>query len=107
ARPGVLAVLTHENVPRLARSDESYQDEVAPPGSPFRPLHDEKIRFSGQPLALVVADSFELARYAVTLVRVEYDRQPHITNLEQQRHAAYQPKEREGIPLTKKPRGNA
>src|SRR5205809_5984516 len=74
ALPGVLAVFTHENAPRLARSDRNYQDEVAPPGSPFRPLYDSQIRYSGQPVALVVAESYELARYAATLVRVEYER---------------------------------
>src|SRR5262245_24819416 len=58
--PGVLRVLTHENTPRLPRSDKSYRDEVAPPGSPFRPLHDDEIKYSGQPVALVVADTFEL-----------------------------------------------
>src|SRR5438132_12409754 len=62
ALKGVLAVFTHENAPRLAQTDRSYQDEVAPPGSPFRPLHDKEVRYSGQPIALVVADSFELAR---------------------------------------------
>src|SRR5947209_20483113 len=70
--PGVVQVFTHENTPRLARSDKSYRDEVAPPGSPFRPLHDGKIQYSAQPVALVVADSFELARYAATQVHVEY-----------------------------------
>ena len=34
ALPGVLQVFTHENTPRLARSDKSWRDEVAPPGSP-------------------------------------------------------------------------
>src|SRR5690349_9444051 len=38
ALPGVLRVFTHENAPRLARLDRNYQDDVAPPGSPFRPL---------------------------------------------------------------------
>jgi len=107
AVPGVLAVLTHENVPRLAGSDRDFQDEVAPPGSPFRPLQDRQIRYSGQPVALVVAVSFEQSRYAASLVRVEYDRQPHVTNLKDQLEKAFQPKEREGIPLTKKPRGDA
>src|SRR5205823_4479010 len=54
-----------------------------------------------------VADSFELARYAASLVRVEYDRAPHVTDLEQQRNRAYRPTEREGIPLTSAPRGDA
>lgn len=106
--PGVLAVFTHENAPRLARSDRDYQDEVAPPGSPFRPLEGNQIRFSGQPVALVIAETFEVARHAASLVKVNYERQPHATSLEQQRRKdVYQPKEREGIPLTKPPRGDA
>src|SRR5437870_13000495 len=64
--PGMLQVFTHENAPRLARSDKSYQDEIAPPGSPFRPLQSNEIQFSGQPVALVVADTFELARYGAS-----------------------------------------
>src|SRR5262249_32389714 len=76
---GVLQVFTHENAPRLAESDESYQDDLAPPGAPFRPLYDNKIKFSGQPIALVVAESLELARYAATLVRIECERELHIT----------------------------
>jgi xanthine dehydrogenase YagR molybdenum-binding subunit len=107
AVPGVLHVFTHENAPRLATSDQSYRDQIAPPGSPFRPLHDGEIKYSAQPVALVVADSFELARYAASLVRVEYERVPHVSDLEQQRHHAYKPQERPGIPLTSKPRGNA
>ena len=55
--PGVLQVFTHENTPGLAWFDRSYRDEVAPPGSPFRPLHDAEIQFSAQPVALVVADT--------------------------------------------------
>lgn len=105
--PGVLRVFTHENTPYLAQSDRSYQDDVAPPGSPFRPLYDDKIMYSGQPVALVVADTFELARYAASLVRVEYEGATHATNLEKRRHEAYKPKERAGIPLTARQRGDA
>ena len=42
-------------------------------GSPFRPLYDDKIMFNGQPIALVVAETSEIARFAASLVRVEYD----------------------------------
>lgn len=82
---GVLDVFTHEHRPKLASSDEKYKDEVAPPGSPFRPLYDDQIRFSGQPVALVVAEEFETARFAASLVRVEYDRQEHVTDFEAER----------------------
>ena len=82
---GVLDVLTHEHRPELASTDEKYKDEVAPPGSPFRPLYDDRIHFSGQPVALVVAEEFEIARFAASLVRVEYEQQPHVTDFEAER----------------------
>jgi xanthine dehydrogenase YagR molybdenum-binding subunit len=82
---GVLDVFTHEHRPKLASSHEKYTDEVAPTGSPFRPLYDDKILFSGQPVALVVAEEFEIARFAASLIRVEYERKPHITDFEAQR----------------------
>src|SRR5581483_5477917 len=72
---GGLDVFTHEHRPKLAASDEKYSDEVAPPGAPFRPLYDGEIRFSGQPVALVVADEFEIARVGASLVHIEYERQ--------------------------------
>jgi xanthine dehydrogenase YagR molybdenum-binding subunit len=104
ALPGVLRVFTHENIKGLPRSDDSYRDEVAPEGSPFRPLYDKNIKYSGQPVALVVAETFELARYAASLVRVEYERAVHQTDLEAQLHAAYEPKYRMPPP---NPRGDA
>src|SRR5262249_38363844 len=57
---GVLDVFTHEHRPELADSDDKYHDDIAPPGSPFRPLYDDRIHFSGQPVALVVAEELEI-----------------------------------------------
>jgi|SRR5271157_301874 len=105
--PGVLQVFSHENSPQLAPSDDNYRDDVAPPGSPFRPLHGDEIKYSAQPVALVVADSLELARYAASLVRVEYEPEAHATDLNEGREKAYQPKPREFIPPPPDPRGNA
>src|SRR5690606_4481763 len=65
--PGVKEVYTHENRPSLAWFDLQYSDMDAPPGSPFRPLYDANIIYNGQPIALVVAETFELARYAASL----------------------------------------
>jgi xanthine dehydrogenase YagR molybdenum-binding subunit len=105
---GVLQVFTHENAPRLAWLSRSYKDGVAPPGTPFRPLHDEHIVYSGQPVALVVADTFEAARYAATLVRIDYSIEVHETDLTVARENAYKPpKKRSGIPAPSKARGDA
>jgi xanthine dehydrogenase YagR molybdenum-binding subunit len=87
---GVLDVLTHENRPSMASSDQAWKDEVAPEqGSPFRPLYDDQIKFSGQPIALVLAEEWEIARYAASLVRVDYEKQDSVTDLYQQRGQAF------------------
>jgi xanthine dehydrogenase YagR molybdenum-binding subunit len=78
---GVVEVLTHANRPPMAHSDQDYKDDVAPDGSPFRPLYDDKVLFSGQPIALVLAQEPEIARFAASLVKVEYAAEPHATDL--------------------------
>jgi xanthine dehydrogenase YagR molybdenum-binding subunit len=88
---GVLTVLTHDNRPLLADNDEAYKDETAPAGSPFRPLYDDRILFNAQPIALVVAETPEIARFAASLVRVEYDREKHVTDVYSQRDRAVPP----------------
>ena len=87
---GVIAVLTHKNRPPLADNDRAWKDDVAPEkGSPFRPLYDDKIMFSGQPIALVLAEEWEIARYAASLVRIEYEADTHVTDLYAQRDEAF------------------
>ena len=108
AVPGVVKVITHENRPRTAWFSAKYQDEVAPPGTPFRALYDDRIVFSGQPVALVVAEDFGTARHAASLVRVEYEAEEHETDLHRARPGAYvPPKKRSGITPPPKPRGDA
>lgn len=79
---GVVQIFTHENAPRQAWTDLSYKDMDTPPGSPFRPLYDNEIQFNMQPVALVVAESLESARYASHLVKVHYEESAFITKLE-------------------------
>jgi xanthine dehydrogenase YagR molybdenum-binding subunit len=79
---GVIDVLTCQNRPPMARADSAYRDDVGPEdGSPFRPLYDDKIMFSRQPIALVVAEEPEVARFAASLVRVDYNEDEHLTDL--------------------------
>jgi xanthine dehydrogenase YagR molybdenum-binding subunit len=99
---GVLDVLTHENRPGMADTDKAWKDDVAPEeGSPFRPLYDDKIKFSGQPIALVLAEEWETAQYAASLVHVDYEAESFATDLQKQREHAFAVKKPE------KPRGNA
>ncbi|KER80015.1 aldehyde oxidase [Xanthomonas arboricola pv. celebensis] len=92
AVPGVLEIVTHENRPHMRGMDVFYKDMTAPAGSPFRPLYDNKILYSGQPIALVVAETFEAARHAAHLVEVELLQDPHDTNLMTNLDRAHKPK---------------
>lgn len=84
---GVIAVLTHENRPDVPAYGES---DDAPS---FAPLKDTEVHFSAQPVALVVAETSELAGYAASLVRIEYSEAVHVTELRTVRSDAYDPKE--------------
>jgi xanthine dehydrogenase YagR molybdenum-binding subunit len=105
--PGVLHILTHANRPPAPYAGKPYQDDVAPPGAPFRPLENDQIAFSGQPIALVVAESFEAARDAASLLRVTYAAEPHSMDLDVGRGRAAEPTEpRSGIAPPPEPRGD-
>lgn len=68
AAPGVLVVLTHENAGRLRKPKRNL---LFPPPAP--PLQDPKIRFHGQYVAMVVAETRQQAAASARLVEVTYD----------------------------------
>ena len=100
ALPGVLRVFTHDNAPKLAPSPRGDIEDVAPEGVPFRPLRSARVLYSGQPLALVVAESLEQARQAASLVHIEYEGQAHATDLRGNLKRAHKPKG-EGAPSSR------
>ena len=106
AVPGVIEVFTHDNRPTVTSSPGKYADETAPPGSPFRPLYDDQILFAGQPIALVVAEEFEVARFAATLVEIEYESEGAITDIDTQIGKAYEPPKKRFPGWDPGPRGN-
>jgi xanthine dehydrogenase YagR molybdenum-binding subunit len=106
--PGVVEIFTHQHRPHGAHFSIFFKDPMGPPGKPFRPLQDGRIHFSGQPVALVVANTFEAARDAAALVRVFYLVEPHGTDLEKEANCAYEPpRHRIGVPPAPKPTGDA
>src|SRR2546426_8124380 len=75
--PGVLAVFTHRNMPRMNPTPKPWS-HLHPHGQSYLPLQDEKIHYAGQPIALVVAATRDQASHAGTLIRVEYETQPPV-----------------------------
>jgi xanthine dehydrogenase YagR molybdenum-binding subunit len=69
--PGVVAILTHRNAPRLAYRE--HKGAVDPAiGERLHVLQNDRVSHQGQPVALVIAETLEQANQAATLVRVSY-----------------------------------
>jgi xanthine dehydrogenase YagR molybdenum-binding subunit len=69
---GVIRVFTHLNAGKLGPAPAA----GAPPAWSW-PLQSDRVFFNGQPIALVVAESYEQARHASRLVKVSYQTEPH------------------------------
>ncbi len=107
AVPGVIEVITHRNRPHIAWFSKSYHDDVAPPGSPFRALYDDRVHFSAQPIALVVAKTFEAARYAASLIDVQYDASGFNTSFAAAQADRFMPRRKRSGYIPHKNRGDA
>ena len=80
AIPGVITVLTYENAPRL----KSQEGELAV-------LQSNAVAYRGQFVALVVAETLEIARQAAESVIVHYEEQPHNVMLRPDSSGLYKP----------------
>src|SRR5579872_4080732 len=78
AAPGVVAVISHLDAPKIpgyAGGENGGEGEI-------RVFATDKIFFNGQPIVLVVADSFERAKHAASLVKIQYQKEQHQTSLD-------------------------
>jgi putative selenate reductase molybdopterin-binding subunit len=79
--PGVAAVLTHHDVPRVPYTTAG---QGWPEPSPYDAVMlDSKVRFVGDRVAVVAAEDPELAQRACDAIRVEYEMLPAIFDPEQ------------------------
>ena len=97
--PGVLAILTHRNAPQLPQKGRS---AVNPPaGRTLSLLQDDVVHYNGQPIGVVVADTFERAVDAAEHVRVSYALQPAALRFDQAKRAPRPPKQEGNSPSKK------
>ncbi len=84
--PGVLMVLTFLNAPKLPYGPYKQRPAVEPvSGEALRVLQDAEIKFSGQPIGVVVAQTQTQAEYAASLVRVRYVPAKSLTHFDSDR----------------------
>jgi CO/xanthine dehydrogenase Mo-binding subunit len=92
--PGVITVLSHKNAPKLPGASKKLDgiDRVV------QIFQDDQVHYAEQPIALVVADTLEHARYAATLVRPTIDAATPALSMEAERPRAFAPKSLNGKP---------
>jgi xanthine dehydrogenase YagR molybdenum-binding subunit len=94
AAGGVLAVLSHLNLPRIAAEPRLLPSLVGgpAPGQSYFPMQDDAVHYAGQPVAIVIADTVERAQYAASLVVVGYAPSDAVTTLDEGRDTAVEPR---------------
>ncbi len=83
---GVLAVITHKNAPKLNVNGGIRGGAL---------LQSPNIEFHGQHIGLVIAETFEQARYAARLVKASYEKTDAKVDFEKHEKEAVVPKEKD------------
>jgi xanthine dehydrogenase YagR molybdenum-binding subunit len=85
--PGVTHVLTHTEMPKLGAPP-------VPPASSVRvPLQHDEIRYEGEPIAILLAQTLESAEYAASLVQADIEPRPFTPHPRSERAGAAVPRE--------------
>jgi xanthine dehydrogenase YagR molybdenum-binding subunit len=90
-QPGVLAVLSSRNTPRLPQKPRSANQGDRPGDRKLQLLQEDTVYYAGQPVAVVVAESLEAAQEGARLVEVRYAAQTPSVELEPSLSRAYKP----------------
>lgn len=99
--PGVISILTHENAPEMKRTPVFGKDSGDEPGaaaSSIMFLNTDEIYFSGQPVAVVVAETLDEAAHAAALIVVEYEEQEARLSIQAEKAKAVLPSQILGEP---------
>ena len=75
ALPGVLDILTYQTIGGDIRKVK-YATEGGPASNSVVPLGSAEIAYAGQPIAMVLAETLEVAQDAASQIGVEYEEQP-------------------------------
>jgi len=81
--PGVILAMTYRNMPRIGTVPLISVTDLSAVGNCSLPImQDPEIRYNGQVVAMVLAETQEQADYAATLIEVDYETTTAKTNFE-------------------------
>jgi xanthine dehydrogenase YagR molybdenum-binding subunit len=84
--PGVIAVISHLNSLKVPGYDAGGNPVKGPTGGrELQVFNGNTVYFSGQPIALVIADTYERAVYAASLVKAKYKKEAQNTDMDKMR----------------------
>jgi len=108
-QPGVLAILTHQNLPKLAKTPNKPDDKKTFASAPmsFFPMESDQVYYAGQPVAIVVADTLEHAQYAAALLKVTIAPEAPVSSYMASNAELYQPQGMLGFVSNNSRRGDA
>lgn len=81
ALPGVKAVLTHENVPRVLHAGSPHPRSASVTCDQY--ILDDRVRYWGEGVAAVAATTEEIAEAALDLIEVEYEDLPAVFDVQE------------------------
>ncbi|MEJ5979354.1 xanthine dehydrogenase family protein molybdopterin-binding subunit [Novosphingobium sp. PS1R-30] len=99
AAPGVVAVMTHENAPRMKPPPVFMSAAKAAGGDTLPVMQDDIVRWNGEPVAIVLAETQEQADHAKSLVAVTYAAEQALTNFGEAKAKGTKPAMFMGKPL--------
>src|SRR3954471_3156807 len=91
--PGVLAVITRRNAGKVVLPEKVKALVDPEVGRPLQPFQDDQVHYHGQPIAVAVADTFERAIHAATLVHASYDETKAVLDFEDAASKGFTPHE--------------
>ena len=105
---GVLGVMTYKNAPQL----HTLSSGSSPGSGKFAekdllPLQSERIFYNGQHIAVVIAETFEIAEHAASLIKVSYNEEKPVFDINQPEAKIYQPGQGLGGSQVQVKRGDA
>jgi xanthine dehydrogenase YagR molybdenum-binding subunit len=88
--PGFMAIVHHGNAPKMFRPVNNFMT-ASKPGEIRVVFEDDNVHYSGQYVAVVVAETLQQAQYAANLVKITYETATPAVETEQAMNTAYDP----------------